>query len=120
MSVNVAILRGTCSSEPVVRVLESGTVLAQLQITTRPDDGLALSVPVSVWEPPAWVETLAPGNEVVVVGRVRRRFYRAGGATGSRVEIEAEHVAPAGDRRRVQAARRRADAAVASLADPSR
>ena len=52
------------------------------------------------------------GDEVVALGRVRRRFFRAGAGTGSRVEIEASHVVPAHDRRRVQAAVRRATAAL--------
>ena len=44
----------------------------------------------SCWNPAGWVETLEPGDEIVVVGRVRRRFFRAGGATASRVELEAD------------------------------
>ena len=40
------------------------------------------------------------GREVVVVGRVRKRFYRAGGATQSRTEVVAARVVPA--RRRSQ------------------
>ena len=43
--------------------------------------------------PPAGSKTLEPGDEIVVVGRVRRRFFRAGGATASRVELEADVVA---------------------------
>ncbi len=107
-SLNVAFLRGTCSSPADVRVLPSEQVLAQLQVTTRVD-GRAMSVPVSVLDPPAWVEQLDAGDEVVVVGHVRRRFFRATGTTASRVEIEAEMVAPARDRRRLRTARRRVE-----------
>jgi single-strand DNA-binding protein len=113
-SLNVAILRGTCSSPAEVRVLPSTQALAQLQITTR-IDGRALSVPVSVLEPPAWVEALDAGDEVVVVGHVRRRFFRAGGATGSRVEVEAEIVARARDRRRLRTVERRIEEVMESL-----
>ena len=42
----------------------------------------------------------------MVVGRVRRRFFRAAGAAASRVEVEADVVARARDRRRVEAALR--------------
>ena len=105
-SLNVAILRGTCSSPADVRVLPSTQVLAQLQVTTRLD-GRAMSVPVAVLDPPAWVEDLDAGDEVVVVGHVRRRFFRAAGTTASRVEIEAEMVARARDRRRLRTVRRR-------------
>jgi len=105
--VNVVVVRGTVSSPPDVRVLPSEAVLAQLQISTRLETE-TLSMPVAVWNPAGWVESLEPGDEVVVVGRVRRRFFRAGGAAASRVEVEAEVVARARDRRRVQAALRRA------------
>ena len=103
---NVAVVRGTTSSPVEVRTLASGTVLAQLQVTTR-IDGTALSVPVTVLDPPAWVEAVDADEELVVVGRVRRRFFRAGGTTASRVEIEAQIVAPARDRRRLRTIRRR-------------
>ena len=51
-SFNVAIVRGACSSPPELRVLPSDQRLAQLQLTTRVD-GRAMSVPVSVLDPPA-------------------------------------------------------------------
>jgi single-strand DNA-binding protein len=111
---NIAVVRGVVSSPPETRILPSETVLVQLQITTRLETE-TLSIPVSCWNPAGWVETLEPGEEVVVVGRVRRRFFRAGGATASRVELEADVISRAGDRRRVQAALRRANAALASL-----
>jgi single-strand DNA-binding protein len=112
--VNLAVVRGTVSSPPEVRVLPSEAVLAQLQVSTRLEEE-TLSMPVAVWNPAAWVQELEPGDEVVLVGRVRRRFFRAGGAPASRVEVEADVVAKARDRRRVQAAVRRANAALEVL-----
>jgi single-strand DNA-binding protein len=105
-SFNVAIVRGVCSSPPELRVLPSKQHLAQLQLTTRVD-GRAMSVPVSVVDPPAWLEELDAGGEVVVLGAVRRRFFRAAGTTASRVEIEAEVVFRGRDRRRLRGLRRR-------------
>lgn len=113
-AVNLAVVRGTVSSPPDARVLPSDTRLVQLQVTTRLADE-TLSMPVSCRNPAAWVEALEAGDEVVVVGRVRRRFFRTGGATASRVELEADVVARAGDRRRVQAVVRRATAALTTL-----
>ena len=113
-ALNLAVVRGTVSSAPEVRVLPSDTTLVQLQVTTRLVDE-TLSMPVSCFNPAAWVEELEPGDEIVVVGRVRRRFFRAGGATASRVELEAGFVARAGDRRRVRAALRRATEALEAL-----
>src|SRR5205823_14587847 len=85
-SLNVAVLRGTCSSPAAVRTLPSGDIVADLQLTARVG-GRAVSVPVSVPAPAAWVEDLDAGDEIVVVGHVRRRFFRAAGATASRVEV---------------------------------
>ena len=117
MSLNVAVVRGSCSSAPEVRTLESGQVLAVLQVTTKPDEGAAVSVPVVVWSPPAWVERLETGDEIVVFGRVRRRFYRAGGGAASKTELEAEVVARGSDRRRVAVVVRRAYDVLATLAE---
>src|SRR5471032_1919506 len=114
-SFNVAIVRGACSSLPEVRVLPSEQRLAQLQVTTRVD-GRAMSVPVSVIDPPAWLEELDTGDEIVVLGAVRRRFFRAAGSTASRVEIEAEIVCRARDRRRSRGLRRRVEELLELLA----
>jgi len=111
---NLAVIRGEVTSQPDVRVLPSEAVLVQLQVTTRLESE-TLSTPIAVWNPPDWVEELEPGAEIVVVGRVRRRFFRAAGATASRVELEADVVAPAGDRRRVRAALRRVNATLEGL-----
>ena len=111
---NLAVIRGEVSSQPDVRVLPSEAVLVQLQVTTRLESA-TLSTPIAVWNPPGWVEELEPGAEIVVVGRVRRRFFRAAGATASRVELEADVVARAGDRRRVRAALRRVNATLEGL-----
>ena len=115
---NLAVLCGPCSGPAEVRVLESGTRLATLAIRcpTGPGaDERATSVPVTVWDPPAWVETLAAGDAVVVVGRMRRRFYQRPGGVGSRVDVEAELVGRARDRRRLDAALRKADEALEAL-----
>jgi hypothetical protein len=117
--VNLAVLCGPCSGAAEIRVLESGTRLASLAIrcpTGAAADEPATSVPVTVWDPPAWVETLAAGDVVVVVGRMRRRFYQRPGGVGSRVDVEAELIGRARDRRRIDAALRKADEALEALA----
>jgi hypothetical protein len=64
----------------------------------------AESVPVAWFEPPAAASSLKVGDDVVVVGRVRRRFFRAGGATASRTEVVAAAVVPARAPARVRTA----------------
>ena len=114
--VNLSVLAGVCSAPAEVRELESGSRLATLSVRVPSSNGHATSVPVTVWDPVAWVETLDADDPVVVVGRVHRRFFRTGtGATGARVEVEAEVIAKGGDRRRREALRRRAEAALERL-----
>src|SRR4051812_33525902 len=83
---NIAVLRGTLAAVPRLRELPSGSVLAQFDVTTRDEAGTQ-SVPVGWFDPPPAVAALEVGTELVVVGSVRRRFFRAGGTTQSRTEI---------------------------------
>ncbi len=98
---NIVILRGTLTRPAEQRELPSGDILVAYDVRVVREDGPAESVPV-VWSPPAGRGLLDAGEEVVVTGRVRRRFYRVGGATQSRTEVVAEAVARAGDGRRVR------------------
>ena len=61
MSVNLAVVRGVCSSPAEVRVLPSGSTLVVLQVTTRHGAEAAVSVPVVAWDPPASVSELDVG-----------------------------------------------------------
>jgi single-strand DNA-binding protein len=58
-----------------------------------------------VWfDAPASAGDYDVDEKVVVVGRVRRRFFQAGGTTQSRTEVVAEAVVPARQAKRAQAA----------------
>ncbi len=113
---NLAIVCGAVSGEPEVRVLESGRRLATFSLRIRIDAEPAVSVPVTVWEPAVWIEDLVNGEEVVVVGRVRRRFFAlAAGGRGNRVDVEATYVGRAKQKRQLGCAIRRAEQALGSL-----
>jgi single-strand DNA-binding protein len=117
-AVNVAVLCGACSGPAEVRILESGTRLATLAVRCPAGSGSqerATSVPVTVWDPPAWIESLEAGDAVIVVGRVRRRFYQRPGGVGSRVDLEADVIGRARDRRRIEAVLRRTHEALEVL-----
>jgi single-strand DNA-binding protein len=116
---NVVVLQGTLSSEPVVRELRSGSVVWSFEVTTRDDEGAASSVPVS-WFDPASPPEWGPGDEVVVRGAVRRRFFRAAGGTQSRTEVVAEVVLAATDRRKVTRVIERVRAALDERPVPAR
>src|SRR6476620_5532886 len=116
---NLAVIWGTCSAPPEIRTLESGSRVASLAVRTPATAttsrrgrsaatvATATSVPVTVWDPPAWVETLDAGDAVVVVGSVRQRFFATRtGARGAKSEVEAATIAKATDRQLEQASTR--------------
>ena len=77
-----------------LRALPSGDEVLALEVTVRPEGRPAESVPVAWTGAPAAAERWAAGEEILVVGRVRRRFFRAGGATQSRTEVAATVAVP--------------------------
>ncbi|MEN3314382.1 MAG: single-strand DNA-binding protein [Acidimicrobiaceae bacterium] len=101
---NLVALIGRLARPAEARELPSGDRLVAYEVTvTRPGDR-AEGVPV-VWPgaPPSAADHDVD-EIVVVVGRVRRRFYRAGGSTQSRTEVVADVVVPARHTKRARAA----------------
>jgi single-strand DNA-binding protein len=98
MHINLAVISGVMTNEPVCRELPDGATVAQFDVSTTVDrDGrpATVSVPVS-WRDPtaAALSALVPGGDLVVVGRIERRFFRTGGSTQSRTELVAERCLP--------------------------
>ena len=113
---NVVVLRGVVTSEPKIRTLPSGSTVTNVEVTTR-GDGLTASVPVVVHDRSVTVST---GDEIVVIGTVRRRFFRAGGVTQSRTEVVAHRIVTANRRRTVERLLAEAVALLAPIgADPT-
>jgi single-strand DNA-binding protein len=74
----------------------------QFDLST-PLEGETISVPVSWPDPTASQQTsFGSGDNVVIVGSVRRRFFRVGAQTQSRTEVIVESLVP---QRRVKSAR---------------
>mgnify|MGYP001313233080 CR=1 FL=1 len=110
---NIVVLEGSLSRPPAIRDLPSGDRLVTYEVTVRTPGQAAESVPV-VWPAaPARAAELPVGETVVVVGRVRRRFFRTPAGTGSRTEVVAESVIPARHRKRARAATEAAQARLA-------
>jgi single-strand DNA-binding protein len=93
-------LVGRVTGEPVAVELPSGDVLVTFRISVPREvpagvparRGQAVdSVPCTVWSPRLRRSVLGwrAGDLVEVGGAVRCRFFQAGGATRSRVEVEA-------------------------------
>jgi single-strand DNA-binding protein len=98
--VNLVVVQGLVREDPVVRSLSSGQQAISFELAVRSSDEALESVPVVSFDAACVV---VPDDEVVVVGRVRKRFFRVGGLTQSRTEVVAARVVPA--RRRAQVAK---------------
>jgi single-strand DNA-binding protein len=109
--VNVVVLHGVLSRAPEVRVLPSGDTLTAYELTVPSLSGPAEGVSVVLPGPVRLGAALDAGDPVIVVGRVRRRFFRAGGTTQSRTEVVADKLvaarSPARARKAIEQALRR-------------
>lgn len=114
--INVVALEGRLARPAEQRILPSGSHVVSIELTVRRDEGPAETVPVSWPEGPAWASALDTDAGIVVVGRVRRRFFRAGGATQSRTEVVAELIVPAASVKRARSALANASARIEEAA----
>lgn len=117
---NVVLMQGTLSRDPETRSLPSGDIVMSFDLATRFADEPAVSAPVVWFEPSEVGAALAAGDAVVVVGRVRRRFFRSGGSTQSRTEVVAQRVVPVRHTKRAQAAVEQAIAGIVAASAPPR
>jgi hypothetical protein len=116
-SLNVVVLIGELVRPPSERLLPSGDRFVTYEVRVPCPPGRAETVPV-VWpNSPAAAVDLDADDQVLVVGRVRRRFYQKGGITQSRTEVVAEAVVLTRHQRRVQTMLARARTRLDSHAD---
>ncbi|MEZ5244670.1 MAG: hypothetical protein R2707_06210 [Acidimicrobiales bacterium] len=111
-SFNICVVQGELTSDVRVSDLPAGGVVHNFEMRAGAD-GEAHTVPVA-WHDPIRPPKLRRGDGVVVVGAVRRRWFRAGGASHSRTELLADCVAKAGSIRSAKAV----EAAAARLHGP--
>ena len=106
---NVAVVSGQVLAKPVERRLDSGEFATAFDVVTEGAEG-RLNVPVN------WVTTVrslvSEGDQILVVGRVRRRFFQSSGTVQSRTEVLADSVIAV---RRKVAARKALEAAIDAL-----
>lgn len=100
--VNEVRLRGRVSKEPAVRTMPSGDEMWTFAVIVDRGGSPRRSRHVSkqtvdvidcaVWaaRPRRVAARLRPGDMVEATGALHRRFFRTGGSTGSRVEVELE------------------------------
>jgi len=101
---NLVVLTGRLTSIPSVRQLQSGSVLVSLEVSAVDTDGTRSNAPVAWFDPPrsSSVAHWTVGEQVAVLGAVRRRFYRAAGSTQSRTEVVATSVVKVSSTRSAQ------------------
>jgi hypothetical protein len=100
---SISFLVGTLSGPPTTRSVASGDV-SEVDLRTARWGDMASTVNVSVVGPAHYFSELTAGDEVVVLGTARRRFFRSGGMTVSRTEVEAHRVIKRSRRREVKRA----------------
>jgi single-strand DNA-binding protein len=105
---NVVALRGRLARPAEQRFLPSGDRLVAYEVSVQGPEGRVETAPVVWFGAPAAAGAMDADQEVVVVGRIRRRFFQSGGATQSRTEVVADVVLPAGQAKRVASALRAA------------
>lgn len=92
--INEVHLVGRLAADPILRELPSGDEVWNLRIVierpTPPSRQRVDSLECTVWSGPLQkqVALWVAGDVVEVTGALRRRFFRTGGTTASRVEVE--------------------------------
>jgi len=99
---NIAMARGVLINDPRMTELPSGSVVWNYDLATTGHNGTKCSVPVA-WIDPSRPQSMKAGDDVLVLGSIRRRFFRLSGLTQSRTELLAEVVAKSGTARATKA-----------------
>lgn len=92
LTVNVVVLAGTISAEPIQRRLPSGDEVTELRVSVPEAGRRLLPLPVAAWHAtvgPGVLRELAKGDQVLVHGQLVRRFYRSGAGARSLTEVVA-------------------------------
>ncbi|HEY7661066.1 MAG TPA: single-stranded DNA-binding protein [Actinomycetota bacterium] len=90
VTVNVVVLAGTVSSDPVQRRMPSGDEVTELRLSVPEAGRRLLPLPVAVWHRDVGADALsglAKGDDVLVYGHLVRRFYRSGAGARSLTEV---------------------------------
>jgi single-strand DNA-binding protein len=98
LAANVVRIRGRLGADPTERLLPSGAVIVSFRVVitreatvmTRGSRQKSDWVDCSAWSSPTRRKSSSwrSGDVVEVEGSLRRRHYRAGDTSGSRVEVE--------------------------------
>lgn len=85
--VNVVVLAGTVSAEPVSRTMPSGDRVTEVRLSVPEEGKRLLPLPVAIWGDVADLPVIGRGDVVMVTGSLVRRFYRSGAGARSLTEV---------------------------------
>ncbi len=111
LMMSVTIIYGVVVSPPVHRINDMGTSF-ELDVRSRAMSGQTVSVSVVMT---GELPEVAEGDVVLVVGSARRRFFRSGGVTVSRTEVQATSISVNPDKRKRRRVTEEAALALAAL-----
>jgi single-strand DNA-binding protein len=89
---NMAVIIGSLAKPVDIRPLPSGTSVVSFDLQVLRTDLSPDTVPITLSEMEETSTDWPVGEQLIVIGRVRRRFFRVGGSTQSRTEVVAEKV----------------------------
>jgi len=92
VSVNVVVLAGTIAADPVERRMPSGEECTEIRLSVPEPGRRLLPLPVVAWHAEVGkkrLKGLRKDDEVLVYGRLVRRFYRSGAGARSLTEVVA-------------------------------
>jgi len=95
VTVNVVVLAGTVSADPVERRMPSGDEVTELRLSVPETGKRLLPLPVAAWHKDVGKRALrgiAKGDDVLVYGQLVRRFYRSGAGARSLTEVVASGI----------------------------
>lgn len=89
--INLVALVGTMHGPARLRVLASGEQVVNLDLRVQPEGAKAQTLPVSWFEAPTRALDINEGDELVVVGRMRRQWFSG---KSNFTDVMAEAVVP--------------------------
>lgn len=94
VTVNVVVLAGRLSADPEVIEMPSGDRVARLRLQVPETGKRVLPLPVAAWTGSTrkGCERLAKGDQVMVRGRLVRRYFRGQGGGRSIMEVIATEI----------------------------
>jgi single-strand DNA-binding protein len=92
VTVNVVVLAGVVSADPVERKMPSGDEVTEIRLSVPEQGKRLLPLPVTAWHATVGKRSLKgirKGDDVLVHGSLVRRFYRSGAGARSLTEVVA-------------------------------